>query len=656
MGKLTDETFEAQQMMDGTDQKKESRNTDEVQQGTEDNPNEGIESSESEELSTENFMEMFEQSLKTIQEGELISGEIVQISKEFVLVDIGYKSEGQIPIDEFTDEDGNITAKIGDQIDVILERREDDEGVIHLSKEKAAKIKIWDDIKEIYEKDQTIQGKIISRLKGGMLVDIGLQAFLPGSQIDLKPVRDFDSLIGTEHEFKILKYNRRRSNIVLSRRAILELDRREQRDKTLAVLEEGAIVEGTVKNITEYGIFVDLGGIDGLLHITDISWGRISHPSELYNAGDKIKVKVLKFDREKERVSLGAKQLVQDPWLNANEKYPIDSKVKGHIVSLVDYGAFVEIEEGIEGLIHVSEMSWTRKIRHPSQIVKVGDEVEVVILNVDSANKRISLGLKQVEPNPWEVIGEKYPVGTTIEGKIKNITDFGVFIGIDEGIDGLVHISDISWTKRIKHPSEVFKKGQEIQAVVLNIDEEAERFSLGIKQLTGDPWDEIPRKYKPGTRITGTVTNITDFGVFVEIEEGIEGLIHISEVASDKGSGALSRYKVDDVIQAKVINVSRKDKKIGLSIKRLEESEERDIYASYLNNKQGATSNLGELIMEGMSQLASQDTSDDSEPADNLSEQKQEEVSSEEEGPSETDKEEQETISGDDKSDSENPV
>lgn len=646
MEKLTDKTFEAQQTNESD--LNEASGTDlEGQQGAGDIQAETDESSEPEELSTENFMEMFEQSLKTIQEGELISGEIVQISKEFVLVDIGYKSEGQISIQEFTDENGNITARIGDQIDVILERREDDEGIIHLSKEKAAKIKIWDDIKDIYEKDQTIKGKITSRLKGGMLVDIGLQAFLPGSQIDLKPVRDFDSLIGTEHEFKILKYNRRRSNIVLSRRAILETDRREQREETLAVLEEGAVVDGTVKNITEYGIFVDLGGIDGLLHITDISWGRISHPSELYGTGDKIKVKILKFDREKERVSLGAKQLVPDPWLNANEKYLVESKVKGRVVSLVDYGAFVEIEEGIEGLIHVSEMSWTRKIRHPSQIVKVGDEVDVVILNVDSANKRISLGLKQIEPNPWEVIGEKYPVGTTIEGKIKNITDFGVFIGIDEGIDGLVHISDISWTKRIKHPSEVFKKGQEIQAVVLNIDEEAERFSLGIKQLTGDPWDEIPRKYRPGTRVTGTVTNITDFGVFVEIEEGIEGLIHISEVAADKGSGALSRYKVDDVIQAKVINVSRKDKKIGLSIKRLEESEERDIYESYLNNKQGATSNLGELIREGMSQLVD---SGDSETAARPSDREQEE------DPAESAPETRESESGDDQSDSENPA
>lgn len=558
------------------------------------------------------FMELYEKSLRSIQEGELVSGEIVMIGKEYVLVDIGYKSEGQIRINEFIDSNGNLTARVGDRIDVLLEKREDEDGRIILSKEKAAKIKVWDEVREIYEKDGTIKGKIVSRLKGGMAVDIGLQAFLPGSQIDLKPIRNFDSLIGTKHDFKILKYNKRRSNIVLSRRAILESERKNQREKTLAILEEGAVIEGTVKNITDYGLFIDLGGIDGLLHITDISWGRVGHPSEVYQLGDKIKVKVLKFDKEKERVSLGYKQLKADPWLEADKKYTVNTKVKGKVVSLADYGAFVEVEEGIEGLIHVSEMSWTRKIRHPSQIIKVGDVVEAVVLNIDSSAKRISLGLKQVEPNPWEVIGQKYPVGTTIEGRIKNITDFGIFIGIDEGIDGLVHISDISWTKRIKHPSEVYKKGQEVQAVVLNIDEPNERFSLGIKQLHPDPWDEIPTKYKIGTRVTGTVTNITDFGVFVELEEGIEGLIHVSELTKEKGGNPLSRFKVDDVIQARVINISKEDKKIGLSIKKLEESEEKDIYRNYLDRNNGATSNLGELIKAGMMNIeASSDSRDE---------------------------------------------
>lgn len=556
------------------------------------------------------FMELYEESLKSIQEGGVVTGEIVQVDKEFVLVDIGYKSEGQIPISEFVDSEGNVTAKVGDQVDVLLERREDDEGVILLSKEKAAKIKIWDEIQEIYEKGGTIQGTITARVKGGMSVDIGIQAFLPGSQINLKPIRDFDSYIGTSHEFKILKYNKRRSNIVLSRRAILEAERAVLREKTLERIEVGAVLDGAVKNITEYGLFIDLGGIDGLLHITDMSWGRVGHPSEMYQIGDPITVKVLNFDSETERVSLGLKQLKADPWSEADQRYPVGTKIEGRVVSLADYGAFVEVEEGIEGLIHLSEMSWTRKIRHPSQVVKVGDTVEAMVLNIDSGNKRISLGLKQVEPNPWDVIGERYPIGTTIEGKIKNITDFGIFIGIDEGIDGLVHISDISWTKRIKHPSEIYKKGQDVQAVVLNIDKANERFSLGIKQLTQDPWDEVPVKYRPGTRITGTVTNITDFGVFVELEEGIEGLIHVSELTKEKGGNPLSRFNVDDVIQAKVINVSRRDKKIGLSIRKLEETEEKEVYRSYMDHRDGATSNLGELLRKGMMDLENKTASE----------------------------------------------
>lgn len=548
----------------------------------------------------EDFMQLYEESLKSIQEGEVVTGEIVQIDKEYVLVDIGYKSEGQIHLDEFVDQDGNLTAKVGDQIEVLLERREDDEGVIRLSKEKAAKIKIWDQIKEIYENDGTVKGTIVSRVKGGLSVDIGLQAFLPGSQVDLRPVRDMDGLVGTEHEFKIVKYNKRRGNIVLSRRAILEAERMALKDETLKNIEEGVVLHGVVKNITDYGLFIDLGGIDGLVHITDMSWGRVSHPSEMHQLGDEIDVKVLNFDKERERVSLGIKQLTPDPWTQVEERYPVGTKITGRLVSLTDYGAFVEVEQGVEGLIHVSEMSWTRKIRHPSQILNVGDMVECIVLNMDVARKRISLGMKQVNPNPWDVIEEKYPVGTTIEGKIKNITDFGAFIGIDEGIDGLVHISDMSWTKRIKHPSELYKKGQEVQAVVLNIDKENERFSLGVKQLAPDPWDEIPQKYKPGTRVTGTVTNITDFGLFLEIEEGIEGLVHISELSSDKKGNPLSKYQIDDVIQTKVINVSPEEKKIGLSVRKLDESSEKEIFKSYLDNNKEATSNLGELLREEM--------------------------------------------------------
>jgi small subunit ribosomal protein S1 len=575
----------------------------------------------------ENFIEMYEESLKTMQEGELVRGEIVQIEKEFILVDIGYKSEGQIPREEFIDSEGNLTARVGDKVDVLLEKREDDRGKILLSRDKATKIKIWDDIKKIYEEDGSIKGKIISRIKGGMTVDIGLQAFLPGSQIDLKPIKDFDTLIGTEHDFKILKYNKRRGNIVLSRRAILEADRASLKEETLKNLEEGAVVEGVVKNITDYGLFIDLGGIDGLLHVTDISWGREGHPSERHQVGDKIAAKVLKFDRETERVSLGLKQLTEDPWSKVQEKYPIGARIQGKVVSLADYGAFVEVEEGVEGLIHVSEMSWTRKIRHPSQAVKRSDLVDVMVLNVDPSKKRISLGLKQVAPNPWDIIGERYPVGTTIEGKIKNITDFGIFIGIDEGIDGLVHISDLSWTKRIRKPSDIYKKGQEVQAVVLNIDKERERFSLGVKQLTQDPWLLVPEKYKPGTRITGAVTNITDFGVFVELEEGIEGLIHVSELSKEESSNPLGRFKVDDVIQAKVINVSRKDKKIGLSVRRLDESDDKDVYKSYIDNKQEATSNLGDLLKEGMFNLQRQNAEEALEEPENKGDSAAEESS-----------------------------
>jgi len=561
----------------------------------------------------DNFMELYEDSLKSIQEGEVVKGEIVQIDKEYVLVDIGYKSEGQIDIQEFIDPEGNLTANVGDQVDVLLERREDDEGAITLSKEKAAKIKVWDQIKEIYEKNDTIKGTIISRVKGGLSVDVGLQAFLPGSQVDLRPVRDMDSLVGTEHEFKIVKYNKRRGNIVLSRRALLESERMALREKSLQLIKEGTVIEGMVKNITDYGLFIDLGGIDGLVHITDISWGRVGHPSEMYQFGDEIKVKVLSFDKERERVSLGIKQLTLDPWSDAEEKYPIGTRVSGRVVSLTDYGAFIEVEQGVEGLIHVSEMSWTRKIKHPSQILSVGDIVDVIVLNIDVPKKRISLGMKQVEPNPWDIIEEKYPVGTTIEGKIKNITDFGIFIGIDEGIDGLIHISDISWTKRIKHPAEIYKKGQEIQAIVLNIGKDNERFSLGIKQLTSDPWDEIPEKYKLGTRVTGTVTNVTDFGIFVELEEGIEGLIHVSELPKDKMENPLSRFQVDDVIQAKVVNVSREEKKIGLSIRKLEEESEKNILKTYLDNRQEATSNLGELLKVEMKNKQQQTLSENQE-------------------------------------------
>ncbi|MGO9688327.1 MAG: 30S ribosomal protein S1 [Syntrophobacteraceae bacterium] len=542
--------------------------------------------------------DLYEQSFRHIQEGEVIRGHIVQVSDDFVMVDIGYKSEGQISIHEFRDESGVIQAEVGDEIDVLLEFHDDDDGSIHLSKEKAAKIKVWDDISRIYSDDGMIEGKIVAKVKGGLAVDIGVQAFLPGSQVDLRPVRNLESLIGHTFPFKVLKYNKKRRNVVLSRRALLEKEREQMKSFTLATLEDSKVVDGIVKNITDYGVFVDLGGIDGLLHITDMSWGRVGHPSEMFQIGDKIQVKVLSFDKDNERVSLGLKQLVDDPWALAETRYPVETKVHGRVVSLTDYGAFIEIEEGVEGLIHVSEMSWTKKIRHPSKILSVGDEVEAVVLSINPQSKRISLGMKQLESNPWDVIAQKYPVGTTIAGKIKNITDFGIFIGIDEGIDGLVHISDISWTKRVKHPSEIFRKNQEVQAIVLNIDKDNERFSLGIKQLESDPWESIPQRFPIGSVVAGPITNVTDFGLFVELEEGIEGLVHVSEISKEKIKSPVGQFKPGDTITARVINISPKDRKIGLSVKKIDEHDERSNYDEYVNTGRAATSNLGELLKE----------------------------------------------------------
>jgi small subunit ribosomal protein S1 len=550
--------------------------------------------------SMENVMNLYEESFKRFAEGEVVTGRIISIDKDHVLIDIGYKSEGQIRIQEFKDEEGNVTAKIGDTIEVMVEWWDDEDERVVLSKEKAANIKIWDAIKTSYDEDGTVEGVISNRVKGGFSVDIGVQAFLPGSQADLRPIRNLDELVGKTYEFKILKYNRKRSNIVLSRRAILEKEREEKRSTTLASIHEGKVVDGIVKNITDYGVFIDLGGVDGLLHITDISWGRVKHPSELFSVGDSITVKILSFDLDKERVSLGMKQLTVDPWSIASEKYAVGSRVTGVVVSLTDYGAFVELEEGIEGLIHVSEMSWTRKIRHPSKVVSVGEEVDAVVLDIKPDNRRISLGMKQVVPNPWDVIAEKYPVGTTIEGKIKNITDFGLFIGIDEGIDGLVHISDISWIKRIKHPSELYKKGDVVQAIVLDIEKESERFSLGIKQLQDDPWKSVAERYQVGKEITGTVTNLTDFGIFVELEEGIEGLVHVSEISKEKIKTPVGKYNIGDVITARVMNINSDERRIGLSIKRMEIEDEQSLLSEYVNNMRPATSSFGEILRENL--------------------------------------------------------
>jgi small subunit ribosomal protein S1 len=544
------------------------------------------------EESEQSFSELFEKSIKELNVGDVVEGTIVQINPDSVVVDVGYKSEGIIPLSELADENGQVTVEIGDKIDVLFEKRENENGLIGLSKEKADRQKIWNGLEE----DAVVAGRITSRIKGGLSVDIGVPAFLPGSQVDLRPVRNLDKMIGEIFDFKIIKLNKRRGNIVLSRRVLLEEQRESLRKDTLRTLEEGQEIEGVVKNLTDYGAFIDLGGIDGLLHITDMSWGRVAHPSDVLAVGDQIKVKVLKFDQEKERVSLGLKQMIPDPWLNVSEKYPVGARVTGKVVSLTDYGAFIELDEGVEGLVHVSEMSWTKRIKHPNKLLNIGDEIETVVLALDIPNRRISLGLKQIERNPWEVIGEKFPVGTIIEGQVKNITDFGIFVGVDEGIDGLVHISDLSWTKRIKHPSELYKKGDVVKAVVLNIDRENERFSLGIKQLAADPWQTITTRYAPGTVIKGQVTSVTDFGIFLEVEEGIEGLIHVSEISKEKVDSPKDFAKVGDELEAVVLHVDTAERKIALSIKHLAEHKEKAEVDAFIGAQKSATSNFGDIL------------------------------------------------------------
>ncbi len=510
------------------------------------------------------FEELFESRQQERQEGDVIKGKVVQITQDSVMVDIGYKSEGQAPLKEFLDKEGKPTVKVGDEITVMLNRCEDEGGYIGLSKAKADQIKVWDRIAEAGDTGKPVTGAITQRIKGGFYVNIdGITAFLPGSQVDLKPVRNPDSLIGEEFAFRVLKYNRRKNNVIVSRRSLLEDEREELKKTTLATIQEGNLVEGAVKNITDYGAFIDLGGVDGLVHLTDLSWGKVTHPSQILKIGDKVTVKILKYNKEDGKISLGLKQTKQDPWLTAGSKYQAGSRVAGKVVNLTDYGAFVELEEGLEGLVHISEMSWT-KLKHPSQKVQVGDSVEVMVLDVDPAAKRISLGLKQVEPNPWDDAPARYPKGTHVRGVVKNITDFGAFVGIEEGIDGLVHVSDLTW-KKVKHPSEVLRKGQEVEAVVLNIDSANRRFSLSMKLLEKNPWMGVEERYKPGMIVDGKVTSVADFGAFVELEEGLEGLVHVSELNRGKKKG--SDIRPGDIVEVEVLNVDPEDNKIGLSIR-----------------------------------------------------------------------------------------
>ena len=541
----------------------------------------------------ESFAALFEASLQDrteVREGEVVKGTIIEVREDNVLVDIGYKSEATIALSEFRMVEGQYSINVGDTVDVFVESREDDSGLVIVSKEKADKLRVWDDISEAAERNETVRGAIIARVKGGLSVDIGVKAFLPGSQVDLRPVRNLDKLLGETFDFRIIKFNKRRGNIVLSRRVLLEQERDELKKDTLKRISEGEVLVGVVKNLTEYGAFVDLGGIDGLLHITDMSWGRINHPSELFEVGQEIDVKVLSYDESRQRVSLGFKQLQEDPWLEAAKKYVVGDRTQGQIVSLTDYGAFVELENGVEGLIHVSEMSWSKRVKHPSKIVTVGQEVEIVVLAIDQENRRISLGMKQIEPNPWDVVKEQYQIGDVISAGIRNITDFGIFVEIAEGIDGLIHISDISWTERVKHPGDNYKKGDQVEAKVLQIDPETERFSLGIKQLTEDPWVQAATDLPVGSKGNGKITKLAEFGAFVEIAPGVEGMIHVSEISDDNVAHPSDVLKEGQSVDFIVLSSDSDARKFSLSIKALEQNLEGEALQQYIGSVQPTTS------------------------------------------------------------------
>jgi len=526
------------------------------------------------------LLDLYDSSFRNIAEGEVVKGTVLKVTDSEVVVDVGYKSEGLIAVQEFLDENGEVTVHPGDLVDVLLERTEDRDGYVVLSREKAEKMKIWDEVEKAYADRKVVIGRVIERIKGGLAVDIGVRAFLPGSQIDVRPVRNLDAMRGQELRMRVIKVNKKRGNIVLSRKVLLEEENAEKKKQTLDSLAEGKVLRGVVKNITDYGAFIDLGGIDGLLHITDMSWGRVSHPSEIFKVNDEADVVVLKYDPTTERVSLGHKQLMQDPWNDVAERYPVGARVQGKVVSLTDYGAFIELEPGVEGLIHVSEMSWSKRVKHPSKILNQGDTVEAMVLGVDPGARRISLGLKQVEANPWLELAEKYPVGSTITGKVRNLTEFGAFVEVEEGIDGLIHISDMSWSKRLKHPSEMLKKGDTVEAMVLNIDADNQRLSLGLKQLQTDIWDEFFSQNKVGDTVDGKVVRLTNFGAFVELAEGIEGLIHVSEFDEQEGGERLE-LKVDETYQMKIIKLIPSERKIGLSIRALRSDDYRTDWENY---------------------------------------------------------------------------
>jgi small subunit ribosomal protein S1 len=542
----------------------------------------------------EHLLAQYENSFKNLQEGQIIRGRVLTVTPSEVIVDIGYKSEGIIPVTEFTDFAGNVLVKPGDAVDVLLERTEDQNGYVVLSKDKAEKMKVWDEVERSYRSGSTVRGRVIDRIKGGLAVDIGVKAFLPGSLVDVKPVKNLESLKGRDLEFKVISVDKKRGNIVLSRKAVVEIEQEAKKKETLQLLEEGRVLRGTVKNLTDYGAFVDLGGLDGLLHVTDMSWGRVNHPSDIVKVGDEIDVVVLKFDRETERVSLGTKQLTEDPWTHVPDRYPAGSRVTGRVTNVTDYGAFVELEEGVEGLVHVSEMSWSKKVKNPAKVVSPGDTVEAIVSDVNRESRRISLSLKDTLPDPWESVMAKYKAGDSVAGKVRNLTDFGAFVEIEEGVDGLVHVSDMSWTRRIKHPSEVLKKGDDVQAIITSIDQENRRISLSIKEFQPNDWQTFKDRHQPGDVVEGTVSRTADFGVFVQIESLVEGLMHVSETGLARGEKPQDHYKEGEPIRARILRIDDAEMKVGLSALNLEAAPEpsaaatEEVPASVTSEAKGA--------------------------------------------------------------------
>jgi small subunit ribosomal protein S1 len=590
---------------------------------------ETVESETNDQEKVESFDEIFEASLRSVQQGDVVKGAIVAIDDDTVTVDIGFKSEGVIPRREFIDPSGNMLVADGDEVEVYVESVGDDNGQIRLSYSRARQSSIWRHIEDAFKEEGPIEGIVVGRVKGGLKVDIGVSAFLPGSHVDVRPSRSLDRYIGETFEFAIIKCNRARGNVVVSRKALLDKERDSLKEETLKILEEGVIIEGIVKNVTDYGAFVDLGGIDGLLHVTDMAWGRVSHPSKVVSSGDVVRVVVLKYDADNDRISLGMKQLNDDPWITIAERLFPGSRVTGKVVSLTDYGAFVEIEEGVEGLVHVSEMSWTTRVTHPSKIVSVGDELEVVVLALDPANRRISLGLKQITPNPWEMLPVEHPVGTSVSGKVTSLTDFGAFVSVADGIDGLIHVSDMHWTRKVKHPSEVLNKGDEVEAIVLQIDIDAERLSLGLKQLSEDPWSSMADRYAVGALVNGKVTNVTDFGVFVELEEGVEGMVHVSQLSRERIENPRDVLQPGQLIEAEVLQVDTRERRIALSVKSMLDSKDKAEMREYMSTTTVETSSrttLGDLINQelvrgktgdGVEQAVGEEEQGDGEPGSN---------------------------------------